>query len=181
MVPRRRVLWPGRRGSTAQLLVDGAVRVEENVCGGAVDAGEPGERNRHAGLFATSRITACTADSPTSMRPPGSSQLPSSIRPQQPLLRRRAVGPAETRRTGGASPTSTGRSWSPDTSGGFTLDPVLPAVSPPPRCDQSSPLGEATCRSSHKTRHRDAEPASHRPTRERQRPWLLEMHRFSRL
>jgi hypothetical protein len=34
-----------------QLLVDGAVRVEENVCGVAVNAGEPGERNRHAGLF----------------------------------------------------------------------------------------------------------------------------------
>ena len=51
----------------------------------------------------------------------------------------------------------------------------------PSRREESSPLGEAVCRSSHKTCHRDAEPTSHRPTRERRRPWLLEMHRFSRL
>ena len=71
------VRW-GRDGVEAQrqLLVNGAVGVEKNMRGIAVDIREPDERDGNPDSSATSRITAWAADSPTSMRPPGNSQLP---------------------------------------------------------------------------------------------------------
>ena len=73
--------WGGN-GVEAQceLLVNGVVGVDQDVGGVAVDTGEAGELDGDADSSATSRTTVATADSPTSMRPPGSSQLPSSIR-----------------------------------------------------------------------------------------------------
>ena len=42
VVPRRRALWLGRRGSTAPAVGGRCRQVEENLCGVVVDAGEPG-------------------------------------------------------------------------------------------------------------------------------------------
>ena len=77
---RAGLLWVRRCGGDGveaqrQLLVNGAVGVQKDMGGVAVDTGEPNQSVMATpDSSATSRITAWAADSPTSRRPPGNSQ-----------------------------------------------------------------------------------------------------------
>lgn len=64
-----------------QLLVDPfPVRVGHNMGWVAVHPGKPSDIDRDAGLLGDFADRCCRADSPTSSRPPGSFQYPSSAR-----------------------------------------------------------------------------------------------------
>ena len=75
-----------------QLRVTGAVGVEKNMGGIAVDIGQPGEREGHSQLLGDRADPAWAADSPTSRRPSG--QLPIAV--IDPTDQKDVAGPLRT-------------------------------------------------------------------------------------